>query len=255
MRGLSGRLAQLLDGDRRAKGCPGCRSRGRSRPALRAAAPASAGRRSRRRRAAGRRCGKTSFRKSIVGAAMSVDTLRCRVCEAEYPAVASGSCVRCFGPLEPVYDWDAIARTVSRERIEAGPRSLWRYERCCPPSAPADAAGGPGWTPLVRAPRLASARRRRRGLPEARPHEPDALLQGPRRRRRRGEGGRARHRHARLRLDRQPRQRRRRARRGGRHALGRPLPGRPSSRRSCSRPRSTAARCTPCAAPTTTARA
>ena len=38
---------------------------------------------------------------------MAVEALRCRVCEAEYPAVASGICLRCFGPLEPVYDWDA----------------------------------------------------------------------------------------------------------------------------------------------------
>jgi threonine synthase len=86
-----------------------------------------------------------------------VETLRCRVCEAEYPAVASGVCLRCFGPLDPVYDWDAVARTVSRAAIEAGPRSLWRYEALLPAPAPDDAAGGPGWTPLVRAPRLAAA--------------------------------------------------------------------------------------------------
>jgi threonine synthase len=87
---------------------------------------------------------------------MAVDTLRCRICESEYPAVASGVCLRCFGPLEPVYDWDEVARRVSRESIAAGPRSLWRYEALLPTAAPADAAGGPGWTPLVRAPRLAA---------------------------------------------------------------------------------------------------
>jgi threonine synthase len=88
---------------------------------------------------------------------MAVDTLRCRVCESEYPAIASGICLRCFGPLEPVYDWDAVGKAVSREQILAGPRSLWRYEALLPTPAPADAAGGPGWTPLVRAPRLAAA--------------------------------------------------------------------------------------------------
>ena len=88
---------------------------------------------------------------------MSVDTLRCRVCEASFPAIASGICLRCFGPLEPVYDWDAVARVVSREQIEAGPRSLWRYEALLPTSPPADPGGGPGWTPLVQAPRLAQA--------------------------------------------------------------------------------------------------
>jgi threonine synthase len=86
---------------------------------------------------------------------MPVDTLRCRICEAEYPAVASGSCVRCFGPLEPVYDWSSISLT--RAEVEAGPRSLWRYEKLLPVAAPADAASGPGWTPLVPAPRLAAA--------------------------------------------------------------------------------------------------
>ncbi|HZT15073.1 MAG TPA: threonine synthase [Gaiellaceae bacterium] len=88
---------------------------------------------------------------------MSVEALRCRVCESEYPAVASGVCVRCFGPLEPVYDWSVIARRVSRESIAAGPRSLWRYEALLPTAAPPDAGAGPGWTPLVPAPRLARA--------------------------------------------------------------------------------------------------
>jgi threonine synthase len=78
------------------------------------------------------------------------------VCEAEYPAVASGSCVRCFGPLEPVYDWEDVARRATRERIAAGPRSLWRYEALLPVPAP-NAGGGPGFTPLVSAPRLADA--------------------------------------------------------------------------------------------------
>jgi threonine synthase len=80
--------------------------------------------------------------------------LRCRICETEYPPVASGMCTRCFGPLEPAYDWDEVARTATRERIEAGPRSLWRYEPLLPVAAPLDATG-PGWTPLVPAPRLA----------------------------------------------------------------------------------------------------
>src|SRR3954470_21808752 len=88
---------------------------------------------------------------------MSVDALRCRICESEYPAVASGVCVRCFGPLEPVYDWAEVERIVSREQIEGGPLSLWRYPALLPALPPPDAASGPGWTPLIPAPRLASA--------------------------------------------------------------------------------------------------
>src|ERR1051325_10602612 len=64
--------------------------------------------------------------------AMPVEVLRCHVCESEYPATASGICMRCFGPLEPVYDWDELARTVSRETIEDGPQSLWRYAQLLP---------------------------------------------------------------------------------------------------------------------------
>jgi threonine synthase len=88
---------------------------------------------------------------------MPVDVLRCRVCESEYPAEANGICARCFGPLEPVYDWDEIAKVATREQIEAGPRSLWRYAAFLPAEPPPDAASGPGFTPLVPAPRLAHA--------------------------------------------------------------------------------------------------
>jgi threonine synthase len=88
---------------------------------------------------------------------MALEALRCRICESEYPTVASGVCVRCFGPLEPRYDWDAVAARATHAAIEAGPRSLWRYEALLPVDPPEDAAGGPGFTPLVSAPRLASA--------------------------------------------------------------------------------------------------
>jgi len=66
-------------------------------------------------------------------------------------------CARCFGPLDPVYDWGSVAAAVTRERIEAGPHSLWRYAPLLPVDPPADAATGPGFTPLVPAPRLAHA--------------------------------------------------------------------------------------------------
>ena len=123
--------------------------------------------------------------------------------------LANGICVRCFGPLEPVYDWDELAAVVTRERIEAGPHSLWRYADLLPAEPPPDAANGPGMTPLVPAPRLASALGIGEVLPEARPREPDALVQGPRRRGRRREGDRVRPRDALGHLDRQPRERRR----------------------------------------------
>src|SRR3984885_1245104 len=53
--------------------------------------------------------------------------LQCKECEHQYPLKALHVCEFCFGPLEVVYDYDAIQKRVSRESIEKGPRSLWRY--------------------------------------------------------------------------------------------------------------------------------
>ncbi|MGH3066219.1 MAG: threonine synthase [Gaiellaceae bacterium] len=66
-------------------------------------------------------------------------------------------CSRCFGPLDPIYDEDTLARTLTRESIEAGPPSLWRYAPLLPVAPPEEARLAPGFTPLVSAPRLASA--------------------------------------------------------------------------------------------------
>jgi len=84
-------------------------------------------------------------------------SLRCRACEAEYPLDPIGVCARCFGPLEPVYDTEGLRRDLSRESIEAGPPSLWRYASLLPVAPPAEQRLAPGLTPLVTAPRLAAA--------------------------------------------------------------------------------------------------
>src|SRR2546430_15283169 len=84
-----------------------------------------------------------------------VEGLRCRECARPYPAEALHVCEWCFGPLEVVYDYDAIARTVTRERIEAGPLSIWRYADLLPASGGGAVDMGAGFTPLVRADRLA----------------------------------------------------------------------------------------------------
>jgi threonine synthase len=84
-------------------------------------------------------------------------TLRCRICETDHALEAVGTCPRCFGPLDPVYDWDEVAREATREAIEAGPLSIWRYASLLPVAAPAEQRLAPGFTPLVAAPRLAEA--------------------------------------------------------------------------------------------------
>ncbi|HWD45498.1 MAG TPA: pyridoxal-phosphate dependent enzyme, partial [Actinomycetota bacterium] len=82
--------------------------------------------------------------------------LRCRGCQTAYPAALDYACPRCLGPLDPEYDAAAVAARLSREGVEAGPRSIWRYAAVLPASpGPGDLA--PGLTPLVPAPRLADA--------------------------------------------------------------------------------------------------
>jgi threonine synthase len=85
-----------------------------------------------------------------------VEGLRCRECARRYPAEALHVCEWCFGPLEVVYDYERIASSVSRELIAAGPHSIWRYADLLPASASGAVDLGAGFTPLVRADRLAA---------------------------------------------------------------------------------------------------
>jgi threonine synthase len=89
--------------------------------------------------------------------AVPATSLRCRICETEHALEAVGTCSRCFGPLDPVYDDEQVARTATRELIAAGPPSLWRYAALLPVEPPAEQRLAPGFTPLVAAPRLAAA--------------------------------------------------------------------------------------------------
>jgi threonine synthase len=87
---------------------------------------------------------------------MPPESLRCKECQTTYPLDARYVCERCFGPLEVAYaaraDVDADAL---RRRIQAGPHSLWRYGDFLPVSTAPRLALPAGWTPLLRADRLA----------------------------------------------------------------------------------------------------
>jgi threonine synthase len=65
-------------------------------------------------------------------------------------------CEWCFGPLEVAYDYEAIRGAISRESIAAGPLSIWRYADLLPARAEGAVNLGAGFTPLVRADRLAA---------------------------------------------------------------------------------------------------
>ncbi|MDP6579803.1 MAG: threonine synthase, partial [Vicinamibacterales bacterium] len=83
--------------------------------------------------------------------------LRCAMCKTEFPAEALYVCDRCLGPLEACYDYDAARWTMTRETIADRPRNLWRFRELLPITGDPLTGLDSGYTPLVRAGRLAEA--------------------------------------------------------------------------------------------------
>src|SRR5437879_13592366 len=85
----------------------------------------------------------------------SARALSCRECGHQTPLAPEFACAECFGPLEVAYDYPAI----TREEIEAGPKSIWRYRKLLP--VPTDVTSipntEPGFTRLIKADRLGAA--------------------------------------------------------------------------------------------------
>ncbi len=81
--------------------------------------------------------------------------LSCRECGHQTPLAAEFACPQCFGPLEVAYDFGAV----TRESIEAGPKSIWRYRQLLPvPSTVQEHPNTePGLTRLIKADRLGAA--------------------------------------------------------------------------------------------------
>ncbi|MDO8635702.1 MAG: pyridoxal-phosphate dependent enzyme, partial [Dehalococcoidia bacterium] len=82
--------------------------------------------------------------------------LRCRECGRAYPIEPIYVCEVCFGSLEVVYDYAAIKRHISREKIAAGPNSMWRYKALLPVGDDIVDINA-GFTPLVKAENLGRA--------------------------------------------------------------------------------------------------
>ncbi|MCF7547761.1 threonine synthase [Pseudonocardia sp. WMMC193] len=84
----------------------------------------------------------------------SARALSCRECGHEAPLAAEFACSECFGPLEIAYDFP----TVTRASIEAGPKSIWRYQDLLPvpKNVREHPNTEPGLTRLIEADRLAA---------------------------------------------------------------------------------------------------
>lgn len=82
--------------------------------------------------------------------------LRCHLCHTEYPAGALWVCSGCLGPLEVAFDYAKITGTITRELIESRPKNLWRYRELLPIEGEPRTGLHSGFTPLVKADRLAA---------------------------------------------------------------------------------------------------
>ena len=81
--------------------------------------------------------------------------LKCRECGREYPLTATHVCEFDFGPLEVAYDYDRIKKSMTREVIASRPKSMWRYRELLPVAGEPTVGQQVGFTPLVKADRLA----------------------------------------------------------------------------------------------------
>lgn len=82
--------------------------------------------------------------------------LKCRECGREYPLAATHVCEFDFGPLEVAYDYDRIKKSMTRDVIESRPHTMWRYRELLPVAGEPTVGFQVGYTPLVKAPRLAA---------------------------------------------------------------------------------------------------
>ena len=81
--------------------------------------------------------------------------LRCAMCKTGFPPEALYVCDQCLGPLEAWYDYDQAGRTLTRESLARRDRNLWRYRELLPIVGEPRTGLDSGFTPLVRARRLA----------------------------------------------------------------------------------------------------
>ena len=83
--------------------------------------------------------------------------LKCRECGREYPLEATHVCEFDFGPLEVVYDYERIKKSLSRATILSRPHTMWRYRELLPVAFEPTVGCQVGFTPLIKADRLAKA--------------------------------------------------------------------------------------------------
>src|SRR5437867_13409297 len=90
-------------------------------------------------------------------AAGFMKALKCRECGREYALTATHVCEFDFGPLEVAYDYAEIKKALTRSAIESRPQTMWRYRELLPIAVGQTVGCEAGFTPLIKADRLAKA--------------------------------------------------------------------------------------------------
>ncbi len=83
--------------------------------------------------------------------------LKCRECAKTYPLDPIHVCELCFGPLEVDYDYDNIAKVLTKDLITGRAPNMWRYRELLPIDAEPSVGLNSGFTPLIRAYNLGEA--------------------------------------------------------------------------------------------------
>lgn len=78
--------------------------------------------------------------------------LVCKACGKEFLAEIRTACDDCFGPVEVVYDLNAVSKTLSKESITSRNENFWRYSELLPVQRRDSSLDlEPGYTPLRKA--------------------------------------------------------------------------------------------------------
>ncbi|MDP6794699.1 MAG: threonine synthase [Verrucomicrobiota bacterium] len=81
--------------------------------------------------------------------------LKCRECGREYPLEATHVCEFDFGPLEVAYDYGKIKKSMTKAALAKRPQTMWRFRELLPVAGEPTVGTRVGYTPLVKADRLA----------------------------------------------------------------------------------------------------
>ena len=81
--------------------------------------------------------------------------LKCRECGREYPLEATHVCEFDFGPLEVAYDYEKIRNSMTKAALAKRPETMWRFRELLPVADDPTVGKRVGYTPLIKADRLA----------------------------------------------------------------------------------------------------